>query len=42
MLVAVLDIDSDLPAAFDETDQAYLEEICAMIGAAMDFNSGLT
>jgi hypothetical protein len=26
---AVLDVDSDLPAAFDTTDQQYLEELCA-------------
>lgn len=27
-LVAVLDIDSDLPGAFDEVDRSYLESIC--------------
>lgn len=27
--MAVLDVDSDLPAAFDTTDQAFLEEICS-------------
>jgi GAF domain-containing protein len=27
-LIAVLDVDSDQPAAFDETDQAWLERIC--------------
>jgi len=26
--MAVLDVDSDLPAAFDNMDQAFLEEIC--------------
>jgi L-methionine (R)-S-oxide reductase len=28
-LLAVLDVDSDLPAAFDEVDQRYLEALCA-------------
>ncbi len=32
-LLAVLDVDSDLPAAFDETDQRYLEQLCQMLGA---------
>ncbi len=32
-LLAVLDVDSDLPAAFDETDQRYLEHLCQMLGA---------
>lgn len=31
-LLAVLDVDSDALAAFDETDQAYLEELCARLG----------
>lgn len=31
-LVAVLDVDSDDPAAFDQTDQRYLEEICRLVG----------
>ena len=31
-LIAVLDIDSDQPGAFDEIDRANLEELCAMIG----------
>ncbi|UCG46596.1 MAG: GAF domain-containing protein [Phycisphaerales bacterium] len=31
-LIAVLDIDSDQPAAFDEIDRANLEELCGMIG----------
>jgi GAF domain-containing protein len=31
-LRAVLDVDSDLPAAFDETDEAELTAICALIG----------
>lgn len=31
-LVAVLDVDSDQPAAFDEVDQAHLEEVCRMVG----------
>lgn len=34
-LVAVLDIDSDLPAAFDEVDAEELERICARVGAAL-------
>ena len=29
---AVLDVDSDTPAAFDEIDTQYLEEICAWLG----------
>lgn len=32
-LLAVLDVDSDAPAAFDEVDQRELEEICAELGA---------
>jgi len=31
-LLAVLDIDSDLPAAFSEHDQEHLESICADLG----------
>ena len=31
-LLAVLDVDSDDPDAFDETDQQYLERLCAMLG----------
>lgn len=31
-LRAVLDVDSDLPAAFDATDEAELTAICALIG----------
>lgn len=31
-LLAVLDVDSDAPAAFNETDQEYLEQLCAMLG----------
>jgi GAF domain-containing protein len=30
-VVAVLDIDSELPDQFDETDKEYLEQICAII-----------
>lgn len=30
-LLAVLDVDSDLADAFDETDKQHLEEICGMI-----------
>ncbi|MDQ3389208.1 MAG: GAF domain-containing protein, partial [Gemmatimonadota bacterium] len=29
-LIAVFDVDSDLPAAFDETDRRHLEEIVAL------------
>ena len=32
-LLAVLDVDSNLPAAFDVVDQEELEAICAWIGA---------
>lgn len=31
-ILAVLDVDSDYPAAFDETDQAYLETLCEELG----------
>jgi GAF domain-containing protein len=31
-LLAVLDVDSDAPAAFDGTDQAHLEAICERLG----------
>ena len=31
-VLAVLDIDSDLPAAFDEIDQEYLERLCLGLG----------
>jgi L-methionine (R)-S-oxide reductase len=31
-LLAVLDVDSDLPSAFDQHDQAFLESVCAMLG----------
>ena len=31
-LLAVLDVDSDDPSAFDETDQAYLERLCRYLG----------
>ena len=34
-LRAVLDVDSDLPAAFDATDQLELEAICKAIGDHM-------
>lgn len=30
-VIAVLDVDSDLPADFDQTDQQYLEEIVKLI-----------
>ena len=29
---AVLDVDSDVPGAFDETDARFLEEVCGWIG----------
>jgi len=32
-LLAVLDVDSDAPAAFDETDQEQLEALCERLGA---------
>ena len=32
-LLAVLDVDSDFPAAFDETDQRCLEHLCQKLGA---------
>ncbi len=31
-LLAVLDVDSNYPAAFDETDRHYLEQLCADLG----------
>lgn len=31
-LLAVLDVDSDLPAAFNDTDRQALEEICRWLG----------
>lgn len=31
-ILAVLDVDSDDPAAFDETDQKYLESLCERLG----------
>ena len=32
LVVAVLDIDSDLPSNFDETDRKYLELLCRELG----------
>ncbi len=32
-VLAVLDVDSDEPAAFDEVDANALEDLCAMLGA---------
>ncbi|MGB0649779.1 MAG: GAF domain-containing protein [Rhodothermales bacterium] len=32
-VIAVLDVDSDLPDAFDAHDQEALEDLCAMLGA---------
>jgi GAF domain-containing protein len=31
-LIAVLDVDSTIPAAFDETDQRWLERLVALLG----------
>lgn len=31
-VIAVLDVDSDAPAAFDDVDQRELEALCAMLG----------
>jgi L-methionine (R)-S-oxide reductase len=31
-VLAVLDVDSDDPDAFDETDQRHLEDLCQMLG----------
>lgn len=31
-VLAVLDVDSDDPAAFSETDQRYLEQLCHILG----------
>jgi GAF domain-containing protein len=33
-LLAVLDVDSDDPAAFDEVDRRYLEQLCTWLGEA--------
>ena len=32
-VLAVLDVDSDAPAAFDEVDRRHLEALCAALGA---------
>ncbi|WP_456424693.1 GAF domain-containing protein [Rhodocaloribacter sp.] len=32
-LLAVLDVDSNAPAAFDETDRRFLERLCRRLGA---------
>lgn len=32
-LIAVLDVDSNDPAAFDDVDQRYLEALCSTLGA---------
>ncbi len=32
VVIGVLDVDSDLPAAFDEVDQAALEDLCDALG----------
>ena len=39
-LLAVLDVDSDHPAAFDELDQRMLESICRDLGARFADNGG--
>lgn len=31
-VIAVLDVDSNAPAAFDETDRQYLEQLCEELG----------
>ncbi|MAH40855.1 MAG: diguanylate phosphodiesterase, partial [Verrucomicrobiales bacterium] len=31
-VVAVLDVDSDTPAAFSPEDLAFLEKVCKMLG----------
>jgi L-methionine (R)-S-oxide reductase len=31
-VLAVLDVDSDEPAAFDEVDQRHLEHLCGYLG----------
>lgn len=35
-LLAVLDVDSDLPAAFNEIDRRGLEELCGWLGARFE------
>lgn len=35
-LLAVLDVDSDDPAAFTETDQRFLERLCTRLGEQFD------
>lgn len=40
-LLAVLDVDSDDPAAFDEVDQAELESLCAWLGRTFAETSAL-
>ncbi len=35
-LLAVLDVDSDNPAAFDATDQQHLEKLCGLLGAQFE------
>lgn len=32
-IMAVLDVDSDLPAAFDSLDARHLEELCSWLAA---------
>ncbi|GLC34304.1 hypothetical protein PLESTM_000180300 [Pleodorina starrii] len=39
-LRAVLDVDSDLPAAFTQVDQEYLERLCAWLGSQRGFWEG--
>lgn len=38
-VVAVLDIDSDTPDSFDETDASYLEDICKKLSTTYPTNS---
>lgn len=39
-LIAVLDVDSNQPDAFDETDRINLEAVCRMVGLAVDCVDG--
>ena len=39
-LLAVLDVDSDTPAAFDETDARALEEIARVVFAQVSHTAG--
>lgn len=39
-LIAVLDVDSNQPDAFDETDRVNLETVCRMVGLGVDCVDG--